>query len=64
MALQIARAGEALRLAQNFRLGAAEAGDTVYNPMMMRVAVELEQLAETILHNRGNTLTVIEGGAS
>ncbi len=52
MSLQTVRADEVLQLAQNFRLRAAEAADTVYHPMMMRTAVELEELAEMIMRSR------------
>ena len=57
MEMQPDRASDALAIAQSFRQRAAEAIDTSYYRLMLRTAVELEQLADT-LARRGELVLV------
>lgn len=52
MELQSVRINEVLEIAQSFRRRAAEALDTHYHSLMLRTAMELEELAAALL-NRG-----------
>jgi hypothetical protein len=60
MELQTIRAGEVHELAQRFRLRAIEAEDTLYHRLMMRTALELEELARTLNANAGSELVLVD----
>lgn len=62
MTLQSVRADDVLQLAHDFRLRAAEAEDTIYYRLMLRTAAELEELADTLAHKKGNELVLVDGG--
>jgi hypothetical protein len=50
MEMQPVRASDVLAIAQSFRQRAAEAIDTSYYRLMLRTAVELEELAHSLTH--------------
>ena len=60
MELQSIRADEVHQLAQRFRLRAIEAEDSLYHRLMLRTAVELEELAGTLSANNGSELVLVD----
>jgi len=64
MALQSVRAAEIQQMAENFRVRAAETQDTVYHRLMLRTALELEDLAERLKRSGGAELVLADDEAS
>ena len=60
MELQTMRADEVHELAQRFRLRATEAEDVVYHRLMLRTAVELEELAGSLSARNGSELVLVD----
>jgi len=52
MEVYTVRPDNVLQIAQDFRIRAAETRDVIYHHMMLRTALELEELAETLLGRR------------
>ena len=62
MNARAARAAEVLQMAQNFRQRAAETENSLYNSLMLRAALELEELADTIIRPNDSELVMIDDG--
>jgi len=56
------KVAEVARLAQNFRLRAAETGDDAYRSLMMRAALELEEQVQELARRSGNRLIQVDDG--
>jgi hypothetical protein len=54
------RADEVHELAQRFRLRATEAEDAIYHRLMLRTAVELEELAGTLNARNCSELVLVD----
>jgi hypothetical protein len=60
MELHTMRADEVHKLAQRFRLRATEAEDAVYHRLMLRTAVELEELAGALSARNLSELVLVD----
>ena len=60
MELHTMRADEVHKLAQRFRLRATEAEDAVYHRLMLRTAVELEELAGALSARKLAELVLVD----
>ena len=58
MELRPIKSSELLRMAHDFRMRAEEAVDTEYHRMMLRTAVELEELADELNRRKGSELVL------
>lgn len=61
MELRSMRAAEVAKLARKFRLRAAEAEEGVYRTLMLRTALELEELVSTLTLGSDGQFVVLEG---
>ena len=66
MTLQSVRAAEVQQMAENFRRRAAEAAaeNTAYHYLMLRTALELEDLAERLEYTNGTELVLSDDEAT